>query len=71
VLQTALDLLEAGYRLFPVADAISSRHPQDRTLGLERMRQSGAVLVSTEMYLFELLRTAQAPQFKTLQSLIK
>lgn len=71
VLQTALDLLEQGYHVFPVANAISSRTPENRTLGLERMRQSGAVIVSTEMLIFELLRDARDPHFKTLQSLIK
>ena len=71
VLQTTLDLLEQGYDVFPVANAISSRDPDNRTLGLERMRQSGAVLISTEMLVFELLRDARDPHFKTLQSLIK
>lgn len=71
VLQTTLDLLEAGYEVFPVADAISSRHENDRSLGLERMRQNGAQIVSTEMLLFELLRTSQDPCFRTLQNLIR
>ena len=71
VLQTALDLLGQGYDVFPVANAISSRSGENRTLGLERMRQSGAVLISTEMLIFELLSDARDPNFKTLQSLIK
>ncbi|MDA1192610.1 MAG: hydrolase [Candidatus Poribacteria bacterium] len=71
VLQTALDLLEGGYRVFPVADAISSRAVENRDLGLGRMAQSGATLVSTEMVVFELLRTAQDPDFRSLQQLIK
>lgn len=71
VLQTALDLLDRGYSVFPVADAISSRHAENRALGLERMRQNGAQLVSTEMLLFELLRTSKDPDFRTLQNLIR
>lgn len=71
VLQTALDLLEAGYDVFPVADAVSSRHEGDRFLGLKRMCQNGAQLVSTEMLLFELLQTSQDPCFRTLQNLIR
>lgn len=71
VLQTALDLLDGGYRVFPVADAISSRHAEDRSLGLERMRQNGAQLVSTEMLLFELLGASKDPNFRTLQNLIR
>ncbi|MBT3267706.1 hydrolase [Candidatus Poribacteria bacterium] len=71
VLQTAIDLLERGYNVFPVANAISSRTSDNRALGLDRMRQSGAVLISTEMLIFELLGDARDPHFKTLQSLIK
>jgi nicotinamidase-related amidase len=71
VLQTALDLLDSAYHVFPVANAISSRTPENRALGLERLRQSGATLISTEMLIFELLQDARDPHFKTLQSLIK
>ncbi len=71
VLQTGLDLLDAGYQVFPVANAISSRDPDNRALGLERLSQSGATLISTEMLIFELLGDARDPHFKTLQSLIK
>ena len=71
VLQTTHDLLDAGYAVFPVVDAISSRHPSDAALAFERMRHMGATLVSTEMLVFELLQTAKHPKFKALQALIK
>ena len=71
VLQTTLDLLDDGVAPFPVADAISSRSPTDCALGIDRMRQAGAAIVSTEMLIFELLRTAKHPKFKSLQALIK
>jgi nicotinamidase-related amidase len=71
ILQTGLDLLDEGYGVFPVANAISSRTPEDCALGLERLRASGATLISTEILIFELLAEARDPHFKTLQSLIK
>ena len=71
VLQSVLDLLDGGYAVFPVVDAISSRAASDWSVGLERMRQARATLVSTEMLVFELLRTAKHPGFKSLQALIK
>jgi isochorismate hydrolase len=71
VLQTVLDLLDRAFHVFVVADAVSSRHAENRELGLQRMRQAGAVLVSTEMLLFELLATADTPDFKPLQQLIQ
>ncbi|MDE0019767.1 MAG: isochorismatase family protein [Candidatus Poribacteria bacterium] len=71
VLQTALDLIDAGYHAFALVDAVDSRSARNKSLGLERMRQSGAVLVSTETALFELLQDARHPRFKELQGLIK
>lgn len=71
VLQTALDLIDAGFHAFALVDAVDSRSPQNKRLGLERMRQSGAVLVSIETALFELMQDARHPRFKELQGLIK
>lgn len=71
VCQTALDLLAAGFRPFVVADAISSRTPQNHHLGVERMRDAGATIVSTEMLLFELLERAGSDEFKQVLALVK
>jgi len=71
VLQTCLDLLAAGFSVFVAADAVSSRTPENHRLGLERMREAGAVLVSTEMALFELLERAGTEQFKQILALVK
>ena len=53
------------------SDAVSSRAPENQRVGLERMRDAGATIVSTEMALFELLRTAGTPQFKKVLTLVK
>ena len=71
VLQTALDLAEAGYRVHVVADAIASRSAQDRALAVERMGKAGIGIVSTEMVLFEWLRTAGHPEFRAVSALIR
>ena len=71
VSQTCLGLLEAGFRPFVVADAISSRTPENHRLGVERMRDAGAVIVSTEMILFELLERAGTDEFKRMLTLVK
>lgn len=71
VLQSCLDFLESGMNVFVVQDAISSRTPENWQLSMQRMSQAGAVIVSTEMILFELLRTAEAREFKQIQELIK
>jgi nicotinamidase-related amidase len=66
VLQTVLGLLATGMTVFVVADVCASRSRRDHELALERMRAAGAVIVSREMVLFELLRGARDPQFKAL-----
>jgi nicotinamidase-related amidase len=71
VTQTCLDLLDRGFRAFVAADAISSRAPANHRAGVERMRDAGAVIVSTEMILFELLGRAGTDEFKQILPLVK
>jgi nicotinamidase-related amidase len=71
VCQTALDLLDQGFGVFVVVDAVSSRTHENFRVGMDRMRDAGATLVSTEMILFELLGEAGTAQFKQILELIK
>ncbi|MCA9393128.1 MAG: hydrolase [Candidatus Omnitrophica bacterium] len=69
--QTALDLLQADFRVGCVADAISARTADNKRLGLSRIENAGAELLSTEMIITELLRTSAHPEFKSILQLIK
>jgi len=71
VLQTALDLLRSGRRVYIAADACASRIKQNWRFGLDLMRQAGAVIGSTEMLVLGLLRSAGTDQFKRISQLIK
>lgn len=71
VLQTAFGLLGAGFAVFLVADASSSRTPDNRSAAIERMRAAGVQIVSTEMVLFEWLEKAGTDEFRALLPLIK
>lgn len=71
VYQTAMDLLERGYAVQIVADAVSSRTAHNREIGMERMKAEGIRLTSTEMALFELMRVAEGPQFKEMLKIVK
>lgn len=71
VLQTAMDLKAAGYQVFAVADAMSSRAENSAGLAFARMQQAGIAIVTTEMAIFELLGAAGTPDFKQLSSLIR
>jgi nicotinamidase-related amidase len=71
VLQTALELVEAGFAVFVAADATASRRPESRETALRRMRDAGATVVTVEMVLFEWLRSAADPAFRTVSRLIR
>ncbi|WP_028670618.1 isochorismatase family protein [Saccharospirillum impatiens] len=71
VLQTAMGLLDAGFRVWVVADAVGARQPGNRELALQRLRQQGADIVSTEMVAFEWLGNAEHPQFRNALAHIK
>lgn len=71
VYQTALDLIERGYEVQLITDAVTSRTAENRQLGLERIRQAGASLTSTEMALFELLRVAAGERFREISRIVK
>ena len=71
VLQSALDLAQAGFGVFVVSDATSSRAESSKALALTRMGQAGIEVINTEMAVFELLGKAGTPEFKELSALIK
>jgi nicotinamidase-related amidase len=71
LLKTALDALKHNLEVYIVADAVSSRTPENKLLALDRMRQSGVFIVSTEMILFQLLEYSGTDEFKAISKLIK
>jgi nicotinamidase-related amidase len=71
VMQTALGALRDGYIVHVASDAVSSRTEWNWKIGLERMRAAGAIISSTEMILYELLRSSGSPAFKELLPYLK
>lgn len=71
IAQTALDLIESGYRVFLLSDAVASRFSADRDAALLRLYSAGVVPASVESVFFELMRTSKHPRFKDIQNLIK
>jgi len=71
VYQTAMDLVDAGYNVQVVADCVSSRTPVNKQLALDKMKKAGIDITSTEIILFELLKTADSPKFKQIAGIIK
>lgn len=71
VYQTSLDLIAAGFEVLVVEDAVSSRTPKDKFTGVQRMAACGVGILSTEMALFELLKTAADPCAKQIFQIVK
>ncbi len=71
VYQTSVELLEFGYNVHLVTDAVSSRTKENKRLGIRCIEKAGASLTSTEMALFELLRVAEGERFKSISTIVK
>jgi nicotinamidase-related amidase len=71
VLQTCLDLIDAGYITIVVEDCVSSRRHSDKVTAIERMRQEGARITTLESILFELTRCSGTETFKSISKLVK
>lgn len=71
VLQTALGLIAAGRRVHLVRDAVGSRRAESKETAIRRLERNGAEIVTTEMVLFEWLRTAEDPRLRRVIDLVR
>jgi nicotinamidase-related amidase len=71
VLQTCISLLKGGLNVHVVQDAICSRFKENWKIGIEYMRDAGAVVTCTETAMFQLLKVAGTEEFKAMSRRIK
>ena len=71
VLQTVMDLLDAGTQVFVVSDLVASRDPVDKTVALAWKQAAGAVIVTIDMILFEWVRSLSDETFGSMLQLVK
>ena len=71
VSQTTNALIQEGFEVSVIRDACGSRSELEYLAGLERMKDNGAHVLTTEIALFEWLKGAKHPKFKEVQMLIK
>lgn len=71
VQQSVHDLLREGFGVHVAVDAVGSRRSGDKDVALRRLERAGAVLTTSEMAVFELLRSSRHPRFKEVQGLFK
>lgn len=68
---TALDMINNGYNVFVCPDAVSARTPEMHKLGMERMRDAGAVPSHTETLAYEWMVSAEHEKFREVLQIVK
>lgn len=71
VYQTAIDLLQTGFQVHLVADAVSSRTLENKQIGINAIKDLGAKITCVEMCLFEMLGVAEGDRFKQIINIVK
>ncbi|MEY2688319.1 MAG: hypothetical protein RL375_2517 [Pseudomonadota bacterium] len=71
LMQTTLGLIDAGFKVWVVAPACGSRTAANHALGMARLQQAGATLVSVEMVAFEAIRSCEHERFRAVLALLK
>ncbi|KAI1348280.1 Isochorismatase hydrolase [Xylaria sp. FL0043] len=71
VTQTALDLLAHGHRVYVLADGVSSCNEQEVPVALARLRAEGAVVTTSESWLYETMGDADIAEFRDIARLVK
>jgi hypothetical protein len=71
VTQTTLDLLANGHKVYVLADGVSSCNKEEVGVALDRLRKEGAVVTTSESFLYECMGDASIPEFKGIAGLVK
>jgi len=71
VLQTVIDLIDAGYQPVVIEDCVSSRKLNDKLIAVERMRKAEAIISTYESILFEILEVSGTEAFKAISKIVK
>jgi nicotinamidase-related amidase len=71
IYQTARDLREVGWDVDVLADAVGSRKQLNYKVAIDQMARHGVEISSVEMALFQIMKTADCPEFRTISSIVK
>lgn len=71
VLQSVIDLQEAGYQTIIVADCIASREREDKAYALVRGEKEGSIITTAEAILYEMMADSKHTAFKQISALVK
>ena len=71
VIQTAIDMKKAGYDVEVAVDCTGSRDKMQAEIGIERLKQEGIKLASSEMIIYRLMKSAEHPKFREMLEIVK
>ncbi|KAI1881586.1 hypothetical protein JX265_000412 [Neoarthrinium moseri] len=71
VTQTTLDLLANGHKVYVLADGVSSCNKEEIPIALDRLRREGAVVTTSESWLYECVGDAGISEFRDIVKLVK
>jgi len=71
VTQTTLDLLAAGHKVYILADGVSSCNKEEVPIALARLRAEGAIVTTSESWIYECMGDAGIEEFKQIAKLVK
>ncbi|MFW5971222.1 MAG: isochorismatase family protein [Desulfovermiculus sp.] len=71
VLQTCLDLIQAGFQVHLASDAVASRKKENRDIAISLLRQAGAIITSVEIVIFEWAKKANTDEFRKILPIVK
>ena len=71
VFQTAISSLKKGFKTWVVTDAISSRKKSNKKWAIRLLNDSSIACATTEMIIYQWLKRADTPEFKSMLTHLK
>jgi nicotinamidase-related amidase len=71
VFQTCFSILERGYKVHVPQDAVDSRTEENWRVGLDLMKQAGAMITSTETVIYQILKKTGTKEFKKMLKIMR
>lgn len=71
VFQTGMDLIQSGYQVHLVRNAVASRFKEDWITAVNLFRDAGAVISSAEMVIFQWVRRSNTDEFRAVLPIVK
>lgn len=68
--QTAIDMKDDGYEVHVAVDCAMSRSLEDRAVAMQRLREIGCHITTSESIIFKLMKDKNHPKFNDVRKLV-